>query len=168
MLDRRRGYKSCNDDMRRRRCCEYLSLVGLVATFLLTAGLAVSAAPAGAVGCYGDYCSGQDPQATGCADDAQTVAWYDAQGARLELRWSPTCQTNWARFILYPQGWSYVHNATLSAVQDTGYTQSTSVESAGSDQTQTFWTPMIYSPVHCVKAVYDAQNGFDHAETACK
>lgn len=127
----------------------------------------VFAQPAGAVGCYGDYCSGQDPEASGCAADAQTVAWYDDQGARLELRWSPTCQSNWAKFILYPQGTTYVKDATLSAVQDTGYTQSTGVGSFFNNETTTYWTPMIYSPVRCVKAVYNAQNGFSHAETAC-
>src|SRR3569833_2203729 len=70
----------------------------------VVAGLTPAATASAAVGCYGDYCSGQDPQVTGCAADSQTVAFDDLSGARIEVRWSPTCKTNWARWQQYPVG----------------------------------------------------------------
>jgi hypothetical protein len=109
--------------------------------------------PAAAVSCYGDWCSGRDPQATGCANDAVTVASVDVTGARLELRWSPRCKTNWARYIQYPRGW-FMGNVPLElrAVQrDTGYTQRRSYGVNGTG-TGTTWSPMIYSPVRLVRA----------------
>ncbi|WP_319054456.1 DUF2690 domain-containing protein [Streptomyces europaeiscabiei] len=109
------------------------------------------------VGCYGDYCSGQDPMATGCGNDAQTVAWKDLTGARLEMRWSPTCKTQWARYHQYPRGW-YLGGSPiqLRAVQDTGYTQSYNFPNAeaggGAKDNETYWSPMIYTPNNKVKA----------------
>ncbi len=113
-------------------------------------------AGASTVTCYGDYCSGQDPMATGCADDAVTVAFKQMDDGRMELRWSPTCKTNWARYEQYPFG-SFASEVPLAlvAVQDTGYTQSISWFEGDNVQpieVGTYWTPMIYSPVHKVYA----------------
>ena len=113
---------------------------------LIFGGALATASPASAVTCYGDYCSGKQPDQTGCAAGAVTVDAVDFRGGRLELRWSPTCKTNWARLQVYPGGFAY----TLSAVQDTGYTQSVQWP-AGAGQ-GTYWTPMIYSPVRLVQA----------------
>lgn len=111
----------------------------------------------GGVTCYGDYCSGQDPEATGCAKDAVTLEALqtDTGGGRLELRWSATCKTNWARWQQYPVGWCL--NCTplsLVAVQDTGYTQKVDWFEAGTSPNagDTYWTPMIYSPERAVYA----------------
>ncbi|GAA1384678.1 DUF2690 domain-containing protein [Catellatospora chokoriensis] len=41
---------------------------------------------------------------THCGDDAGTAAYKDIPGARLEVRWSPRCKTNWARVTVYPTG----------------------------------------------------------------
>jgi hypothetical protein len=124
------------------------------AGLLATASAGAPAAEASTVTCYGDYCSGEDPEATGCAEDADTIAWEDLPGARLEIRWSPTCKTNWARYQQYPRG-LHVGNAplVLSAVQDTGYTQSLEygIENPPPEGSTT-WTPMIYSPVRPVRA----------------
>lgn len=62
------------------------------------------AAPAVGVTCTGTGCDRKDPIETGCAKDARTVAsapirdeiWNRDIGT-VELRWSPTCQTNWSR-----------------------------------------------------------------------
>jgi len=99
------------------------------------------------VGCYGDYCSGKDPVSTGCANGAITVSATNFAGGRLELRWSPICKSNWARMEIYPGGFAY----TLSAVQDTGYSQNEQW-AAGTPGPGTYWTYMIYSPVHRVQA----------------
>ena len=139
---------------------------GLVAVgaALLLAGATVVALPVtsaealpGGVSCYGDYCSGQDPAATGCDRDAVTVASLpiDTGAGQLDLRWSPTCQTNWARWQQYPTGWCL--NCTplaLLAVQDTGYQQELDWFDNGTSPTDgsTSWTHMIYSPVHAVYA----------------
>ena len=44
----------------------------------------------------------KDPVIAGCASDAitvssQTVSFGSGQAFLVELRWSPSCQTNWAR-----------------------------------------------------------------------
>lgn len=124
------------------------------------------------VGCYGDYCSGKDPKQTGCSADAQTLGSKDLSGARLELRWSPTCKTEWARWIQYPPGTNKFKDdwpTAISAVQDTGYTKTASFDINGEPENKsasqrsngivTSWTPMIYSPVHLVKAVATLQCG---------
>src|SRR5687768_15901371 len=49
--------------------------IPLALTMLATILMAgVDAKPAGAATCWGDWCSGQDPAATGCDADAYTAA----------------------------------------------------------------------------------------------
>jgi Protein of unknown function (DUF2690) len=127
-------------------------------------------APAAQVSCYGNYCSGKDPRQTGCSAGAETLAAKELTGARLELRWSSRCKTEWARWIQY-SGVSADTPTELFAIQDTGYTQSASygvngepenpAASSTSNGITTSWTPMIYSPVHLVRAVADIQCGGD-------
>jgi hypothetical protein len=130
--------------------------------------------PTTKVSCYGDYCSGKDPVVTGCNTGAKTFAAKELSGARLELRWSPRCKTEWARWIQYSSGHvglSADLPTELFAVQDTGYTQSASYNINGEPENlsasftssgiTTSWTPMIYSPVHLVRAVADVQCGSD-------
>jgi hypothetical protein len=121
------------------------------------------------VGCYGDYCSGKDPKQTGCSAGAQTLASKDMSGARLELRWSAVCKTEWARWIQYPIGFKSDLPMSLAAVQDTGYTKGVNFDVNGKTENPaasqqsggitTSWTSMIYSPVHKVKAVATVQCG---------
>ena len=129
----------------------------LLAATLLAVGIGLvgTAAPASAaVSCYGDYCSGKDPQQTGCAADSYTTAYKDLAGKRLELRWSPTCRTNWARLVVYPTGVGCVTGGDLVAKQDTGYKQSSwlGVYICYISTATTYWTPQIYSPVRLVRA----------------
>lgn len=114
-----------------------------VTTLLLPSAPASASGPgSGAVaggagtqaGCYGDYCSGKDPEAMGCSADAYTVTSAWTGSFTVELRWSPSCKTNWARI-----GAGY--GGSLWVVQTTGYKQSSS-GSNGSFR----WTAMIYSP----------------------
>ncbi|MFD3427313.1 DUF2690 domain-containing protein [Nocardia fluminea] len=121
------------------------ALVLLAAAAVLAfTGLVAHAPASHAVSCYGDYCSGQDPLSTGCAGDAYTVAVGNVYGTGgtqyVEIRWSPTCQTNWAR--------SNIVTSNMKAVQEGGYTQGYS-----SNNGSLAWSRMIYSPVKCVKAV---------------
>lgn len=157
-----------------------LTLMGAVV--LLFGSLFINAGPAGAspttaaasVGCWGDWCSGQDPVATGCDADAVTLdtVYADNGGGKLDIRWSPTCQTNWARWQQYPTGWCLnCSPAAIVARQDTGYTQTYSFEDNGVAQDgQTYWTPMIYSPQHHVYAgayMYCGDSGLFSAAMDC-
>lgn len=122
-------------------------LIGLFAPVLVAA----SAKPAmAAVGCWGDWCSGKDPLATGCSADAYDLAsvLIPSTGAYVELRWSPTCKTEWTRV---PVSWGLSSPGSMQAVQpSTGYTQ---IGFAGYDSTYA-WGPMIYSPTRCVYAAW--------------
>ena len=129
------------------------------------ANAATSAHAMPAVSCYGDYCSGQDPSATGCAADAYTVTSYNDSVGSLQLRWSPTCKTNWTRLVVYPTGHAIFMGGSLWAIQDTGYSQEYNVPTNSGG---TFWTAMIYSPSHCVKsAYYGNYNIMNGAVTGC-
>lgn len=134
-------------------------IFALLACFVLTSvGALVPGAPAQAASptCYGDYCSGTDPEATKCSADAYTVAHqtWDGWSARLELRWSPSCKTNWARVNTNPPA--------LMAVQcRTGYTQAGVVANNGTF----WWTRQIYSPHLTVRADWVGPPG--SRSTAC-
>jgi hypothetical protein len=112
------------------------------------------------VGCYGDYCSGKDPEATGCATGARTLAVTNLTYGTLSLRWSATCKTEWARLYVYPTrtlGPGYV-----IAQQSTGYYQTGPIYAIASwtPHSETTWSPMIYSPVLCVKAGANLGTGY--------
>ena len=49
------------------------------------------------VTCSGDGCDGLNPVSTGCAADAYTVQTAVFSNSYVELRYSPTCKTNWGR-----------------------------------------------------------------------
>lgn len=122
-------------------------------------GAASQLKPVANVGCWGDWCSGKDPQTTGCANGAITVSSvpiekatvvpgtdqrYWQQVAILDLRWSPTCKTNWARLSVTTQ--NGVNR--LFVTQDTGYEQSKATAGwLGDTYPGVFYTAMIYSPV---------------------
>jgi hypothetical protein len=131
-------------------------LVGAVTTITLAAEQ-----PASAATCWGDWCSGRDPQATGCANDAYTVAHARIPGTytNIELRWSPSCKTEWARV---PASWGKSYPSNLRAVQpSTGYSQIGVVASNGTYS----WTRQIYSPSRCVYAAWVGPPG--SVGTAC-
>jgi hypothetical protein len=91
---------------------------GIVAGFglVLTAILALPTGAANASespSCYGAGCEGIDPATTNCTDDAVTLLSRRADvGTRdwgvLELRYSPSCHSNWARFTPWGglRGWA--------------------------------------------------------------
>src|SRR5438876_9566962 len=68
------------------------------------------------VACSGRGCDGQDPITTGCDYDAYTVTSQDINGLGLvELRYSPTCGTNWARVTSYPStAYPYLYGDVIS------------------------------------------------------
>lgn len=90
-----------------------LFVIAVMAIGFLT--LAGPTTPAHAVTCYGDYCSGKDPAATGCDSGAVTTKVYNTSIASLQVRWSPTCKTNWTRLIVYPTGKRCVVMGTIKS-----------------------------------------------------
>ncbi len=79
-------------------------LLASTAASVLVAGSLLIAAPASAATCTGTGCDGTDPINTGCSADAQPATYnpqYVMNGtttlAVVELRWSPSCGTNWGR-----------------------------------------------------------------------
>ncbi|MFI9642134.1 DUF2690 domain-containing protein [Micromonospora sp. NPDC051925] len=75
-----------------------------VAAGALVAASLLVASPASAVGCTTTGCDGTDPSNTGCSADARNATnqpAYIVKGATtlavVELRYSPTCGTNWGR-----------------------------------------------------------------------
>ena len=139
--------------MARSRTLFFAAALGLAAA--IPGSAILFPANASAVTCYGDYCSGLDPKDSGCAADAYTTVTKETDVGRLDVRWSPTCKTNWARWVEYDRGWQLsMVPLEMRAVQDTGYTQrySFGVNGGGNDGFSTYYSPMIYSPEHKVKA----------------
>jgi hypothetical protein len=135
-------------------------LAGATAAVIIAAGLAVGvggSAASASVGCYGDYCSGKDPQTTGCANSSTTFATVNGDGWSLQLRWSTVCKTEWARIVVYP-GW--MAPGSIWARQSTGYTQSAGFGGSHFSVATAFWTRQIYSPVYCVTANANQYPGY--------
>jgi Protein of unknown function (DUF2690) len=77
------------------------------------------------VSCFQYGCDFQDPAATGCDADAETLqdapiiaveGGQDVTLGSVELRWSPTCQTNWAR-VTSTSGASSTNHVLQVAIQ---------------------------------------------------
>lgn len=94
----------------------------------------------------GGGCDGQDPVATGCDYDAYTVTSQDINGLGLvELRYSPTCGTNWARVTSYPStAYPYLYGDVISNTSGKMICYPTDCMS-GINGTL-LWTSMVYSP----------------------
>jgi Protein of unknown function (DUF2690) len=95
-------------------------------------GLSATPASAWAGRCGGGGCYGADPVVTGCSADAYTAAsrsYYSTSQGRwitIQLRYSPSCQANWAKIIPAPAGWRfYVQDGWGNRVYETvGYNSS--------------------------------------------
>lgn len=112
--------------------------VGLTATLL-------SAAPASA-----QITDGADPQASGCSADAYNVAsWpaYDYDGAykaKVELRYSPKCGTNWVRVTQQNAAYQMVASIRLDIPNGT-YGPGTFARGVGNGYAY-WWTGMLKAP----------------------
>ncbi|WIY58947.1 DUF2690 domain-containing protein [Bacillus arachidis] len=58
--------------------------------------------------------NGSDPIATGCARDAITVGYDQYSGAQVELRYSPSCRSAWAKFDIGTDTWAKEASATIT------------------------------------------------------
>jgi hypothetical protein len=143
--------KGATVETTRRRAGGAISLV-LLAFLSTTASQISTPTPAYAVGCAGSGCDGKDPQASGCNDsrtyttrtyqnhNINTGAWV----ATTELRWSPTCQTNWVRVT--SRGGVVGMGALADRTSD-----ARRVSMSGNYQVG--WTDMLYAPTTTVCGV---------------
>lgn len=85
-------------------------LTPLAASLLLaaTAGLTLAApAHAATASCYASSCTGLDPAATTCQNDARTLLYGASGDTSIELRYSPSCRATWAR-LTYSRGTGFI------------------------------------------------------------
>jgi hypothetical protein len=111
------------------------------------------------VTCSGNGCDGLDPEATGCARDAYTVrvsgGTVSFRTGTIELRYSPTCGTNWGRVL------SNIGSArlTVSIRRHDGLFYF----AVGSGVR--LWSPMVYARNVKAKACGSANNYADCTES---
>ncbi|MFD8974185.1 MULTISPECIES: DUF2690 domain-containing protein [Streptomyces] len=74
-----------------------LATVGSALAMAASSLLLASSPASAATSCYASSCEGLDPATTICQNDARTVAETYFPGG-IELRYSPTCRTAWARY----------------------------------------------------------------------
>lgn len=104
---------------------------------------------------------GADPEATGCSAGATNAAQATRDGMTFQLRWSPSCQTNWVRILNYPGNIPASQRDGLwMDVRDTGrghgesFTGSTNISG-------TRWGNMVYSPANnCTWGMINYKDGF--------
>ncbi|GLY75234.1 DUF2690 domain-containing protein [Actinoallomurus iriomotensis] len=108
-----------------------LSLFGLGVTAGPASAAATTVAPSVTCSNYG--CDGTDPDETGCTYLAYAV--FDING--LQLMWSPTCKTNWARYYVNPG-----ETAILGVTRQNPY----GYKSLGSSVAGWAYTDQLYSP----------------------
>lgn len=156
------GLPDTDDSSPKRRLTMFLAgavgaLVVIVAAFFLTQGSGENQSgdrppttppttpatnpdlPAG-VKCGGKDCGGKDPEAMGCVGDLVTTTATKFVGtAKVEVRYSETCQAAWARLTQGTQGdevqvtvGTTKETAAIEAAGDNiAYTQMITVEDAG-------------------------------------
>ena len=126
----------------------------LIAAAALTLLSCLVAPDAQAASCSGRGCNGKDPADTGCSAGstvADTAGMFTSGTA--ELRWSPTCRTNWVRVVNYSGG--------QGALRITVWTGSDRVGFPAPGTPGTHWGNMVYAP-GCARgevAYVDADGG---------
>lgn len=133
------------------------ALKGLFAVLVVVASTLIPHSPlyssstAFAASCSGTGCNGQDPQTSGCSVGAQILdsRYVNQNGTAIyiELRWSPTCQTNWTRVTNQTQGTRYMKAYMVE--QNVGEHYATFRSGGYGYQ---FWTPMKYAPNILIQA----------------
>lgn len=109
------------------------AVIGSITLALAGALMAAPAAHA-AGGCYGASCNGLDPAAEGCSGDAYTAASVSTPQGFVELRYSRSCNANWARISNSSAGtWFYAQDC------NNGYNQQYWVPSGYTSG----WTNMV-------------------------
>lgn len=94
----------------------------LLAPLVIVTGVVLApAATAEGPSCRGNSCEGINPANTNCLDDARTIYRWDAitptgeNLGNLEMRYSPKCHANWARFTRWNGVSSWLGDGTAGA-----------------------------------------------------
>jgi hypothetical protein len=137
-------------------------VIGVLLMALATSGLSVATArSAFAAGCYGSSCTGQDPQAQGCAATGVTLESADPPGGggNVQLRVSrfldvsdPGCHAAWARMYGYEE---FIIQGSTTSDGSNIVKQYGSV--GGTDNGNVRWTDMIDYGLWvraCVKGIF--------------
>jgi Protein of unknown function (DUF2690) len=95
------------------------------------------------VTCSGNGCSGLNPQTAGCAAGAYTVLTASFSNAFVELRYSPTCKTNWGR-VISRRGATFL-SIRIQRIDGLTYTFS-------GGNFNYAWSAMVYAPVMKARA----------------
>lgn len=112
-------------------------------------GVLLAAVPANA-----NPLDGTDPNATGCASGASTIGSYyatDGLGHNvglMEVRYSPSCGTNWVRFTNYVGGYATKHVAIAPSA---GYEPGAVVNTTDPGAVVSY-SNQIYAPTSCIDA----------------
>ncbi|KJK49669.1 hypothetical protein UK23_13035 [Lentzea aerocolonigenes] len=126
---------------------------------IAAAALTLLVAPdAQAASCSGRSCNDKDPVATGCSSGstvADSSPMYPSGTA--ELRWSPTCKTNWVRITNYPGGDSGLRITVWSSSDRVGF--------IAPGTPGNHWGNMVYAP-GCARGevLYVAKDGSHQTE----
>ena len=142
-----------------------LSALG-VTTVLAVSAAVTLASPATAststsktTSCYASGCTGLNPSATRCQDDAETLMGSSSGDTSLELRYSPSCRATWAR-ITYSRGTGYIR---VKNSNGDSYTSSVNFTGSG-----TVYTRMVNDKdiTSWAEYVWDGGNQWDSTGAA--
>jgi hypothetical protein len=102
--------------------------------------------PVFAASCSGTGCDGKDPDTTGCSSSAYNVETINiiSSGRYIgtaDLRWSPTCETNWGRAYKSSGGSETVDARVYNIDRGIGY-----VGFGFGGPGTTVWSPMVHAP----------------------
>lgn len=122
----------------RRRIVRTAALAGLV-----LAG-AVGLAPSADAAPY----DGSNPVSTGCASNATTIASRPIKSPQatfgtMEVRYSPSCQTNWIRAVLNT---NYANTVAVKWIERPAQGNLSTAGSVDSDAAQTSFGMQLYAP----------------------
>ncbi|GGZ79221.1 DUF2690 domain-containing protein [Streptomyces echinoruber] len=99
--------------------------------------------------CSTTGCDNLDPIDTGCAGTSATVpqGTVSAYDGQLELRWSSTCRTNWARFSPgYNYNGHYAIWVDRQGAPGVGAKTGRHFEFWGRPEDGPFWSDQLYAP----------------------
>ena len=126
-----------------------------------------NSAPA-TVSCSGSSCAGRDANYTGCSSGGYVVPGVTNNPLylglnKIEMWWSPTCQTNWA--IVY----SGYDNSFIVGWIERGHTSTITYQSGGDGfrYGATFRSPMAYAPTQATRACAKIVHGSDVYGPSC-
>jgi Protein of unknown function (DUF2690) len=103
------------------------------------------------VTCTGNGCNNQDPQQTGCNIGAYTVQTGVLAREFIELRYSPTCKTNWAR-VENRVGNNDVFLVLIERIDGLTYGSKGLVGPIA-------WSNMVYAPIAKARACVSVNGG---------